>query len=178
MMAQEGEALGLYTAQRRGDVVRMGRQHIRNGELAVRQQKTGASLVLPVLPELQAIIDATPTGHLTFLVTRGGKSYRANNFSDQFRQWCDDAGLPPECSFHGLRKAACRRLAEGGRTVHQIAAISGHASLNEVARYTKAVDQRRLAREALLPTGEQIGTQSVEPDRVRVSKPLKALVKN
>jgi len=29
-------ALGLYTAQRRGDVVRMGHQHIRNGELMVR----------------------------------------------------------------------------------------------------------------------------------------------
>jgi integrase len=55
--------LGLYTAQRRGDVVRMGPQHIRNGELAVRQGKTNAALLIPVLPELQQIIDATPTGH-------------------------------------------------------------------------------------------------------------------
>jgi integrase len=62
-------ALGLYTAQRRGDVVRMGRQHIRNGELMVRQSKTGTPLLIPVLPELAAIIDATPTGHLTLLVT-------------------------------------------------------------------------------------------------------------
>jgi hypothetical protein len=34
-------ALLLHTAQRRGDVVRMGRQHIRDGVLLVRQQKTG-----------------------------------------------------------------------------------------------------------------------------------------
>jgi len=88
-------ALGLYTAQRRGDVVRMGRQHIRDGELAVRQGKTNAALLIPVLPELQAIIDATPTGHLTLLVTKTGKSYGANDFSEQFRKWCDDAGLPP-----------------------------------------------------------------------------------
>jgi len=49
-------ALGLYTAQRRGDVVRMGRQHIRNGELMVRQGKTNAALLIPVLPVLAAII--------------------------------------------------------------------------------------------------------------------------
>jgi integrase len=157
----------------------MGRQHIRNGELVVRQGKTGASLLIPVLPELQAIINATPTGHLTLLVTKTGKSYGANDFSEQFRKWCDDAGLPPECSFHGLRKAALTRLADAGKTVHQIAAVSGHKTLKEIERYTKAADQRRLAREALLGSdGEQIGTKSVEPERSSVSKPLSGLRKN
>jgi integrase len=155
-------ALGLYTAQRRGDVVRMGRQHIRNGELMVRQEKTGTPLLIPVLPELAAIIDATPTGHLTLLVTKTGKSYGANDFSEQFRKWCDDAGLPPECSFHGLRKAALTRLADAGKTVHQIAAVSGHKTLKEIERYTRAADQRRLAREALL--GERNG-ESDAPQR-------------
>jgi integrase len=142
-------ALGLYTAQRRGDVIRMGRQHIRNGELAVRQSKTNAALVIPVLPELAAIIDATPTGHLTFLVTKTGKSYGANDFSEQFRRWCDDAELPQHCVFHGLRKATLTRLADAGCTAHEIAAISGHATLKEVERYTKAADQTRLARAAM-----------------------------
>jgi len=151
-------ALGLYTAQRRGDVVRMGRQHIRNGELMVRQGKTNASLLIPVLPELQMIIDATPTGHLTLLITKSGKSYGANDFSEQFRKWCDDAGLPPECSFHGLRKTALTRLADAGKSVHQIAAVSGHKTLKEIERYTKAADQRQLAREALL--GEESGSET------------------
>jgi hypothetical protein len=35
------------------------------------------------------------------------------------------------------------------RRGHEIAAINGHASLDEVARYTKAADQARLARNAL-----------------------------
>jgi hypothetical protein len=48
-----------------------------------------------------------------------------------------------------VRKAACRRLAETGCTAHQITAISGHLSLSEVQRYTKSVDQARLAREAM-----------------------------
>jgi integrase len=123
-----------------------------------------------------AIIDATPTGHLTLLITKTGKSYCANDFSNQFRRWCDDAGLPPECSFHGLRKAALTRLADAGKTVHQIAAVSGHKTLKEIERYTRGADQRRLAREALL--GEQNGTESVEPQRARVSKSMKVLGKN
>jgi integrase len=50
---------------------------------------------------------------------------------------------------HGLRKAACRRLAEAGCSANEIAAISGHTSLNEVARYTKAAEQMHLAEQAL-----------------------------
>jgi integrase len=36
-------ALLLYTGQRRGDVIRMGRQHVKGGFLTVRQAKTGES---------------------------------------------------------------------------------------------------------------------------------------
>ena len=36
-------ALLLYTGQRRSDVVRMGREHVRDGLLHVRQVKTGSS---------------------------------------------------------------------------------------------------------------------------------------
>jgi integrase len=142
-------ALGLYTAQRRGDVVRMGRQHIRNGVLHVTQQKTGAVLAIPLHPELQAILATVPVTQLTFLQTLRGKPFDPHAFTPWFGEACKAAGLPRECTFHGLRKAACRRLAEAGCTVHEIAAISGHASLREVERYTKAADQAKLARAAM-----------------------------
>src|SRR5262245_23435073 len=143
-------ALLLYTAQRRSDVVRMGRQHIRNGALTVKQQKTGTELPpIPVLPELQAVLNATPSEHLTFLVTATGKPYGGNAFSAQFRKWCDAAGLPQRCKPHGLRKAACRPLAEAGCSGPEIMAISGHATLKELVRYTKAADQAKLARNAM-----------------------------
>jgi integrase len=142
-------ALLLYTAQRRSDVIRIGRQHIANGVLQVRQQKTGALLSIPVHPDLKAAIDATPSDHLTLLTTKTGKPYSPNDFSDQFRAWCDAAGLPAACSAHGLRKAACRRLAEAGCSANEIAAISGHATLSELQRYTKAADQARMAKNAM-----------------------------
>jgi integrase len=53
-------ALLLYTAQRRSDVVRLGRQHVRDGVIQVRQQKTGVVLTIPVHPVLAAILEATP----------------------------------------------------------------------------------------------------------------------
>ena len=135
-------ALGLYTAQRRNDVLRMGRQHIHDGILSVKQQKTGAELRIPVHPDLRAIIDATPGGASNVSPTRTGKPYAGDNFSEQFRAWCKAARLPEKCSFHGLRKAACRRLAEAGCSVNEIAAISGHATLARGA----AIHQGRRSR--------------------------------
>jgi len=55
------------------------------------------------------------------------------------RKAVEKAGLPPECVAHGLRKAQMRRLAECGASTKQIAAISGHKTLQEVERYTAAV---------------------------------------
>jgi integrase len=142
-------ALLLYTAQRRSDVVRMGRQNIRDGALHVRQQKTGATLVIPLHSELRNTLDATPPKNMTFLTTREGKPFTAPGFTNWFRDCCNDAHLPHGISAHGLRKAACRRLAEAGCTAHEIMSISGHASLREVQRYTAACDQVRLARAAM-----------------------------
>ena len=53
------------------------------------------------------------------------------------------------CKAHGLRKAAARRLAEAGCSASEIAAITGHRTLAEVERYTRAADQERLARQAM-----------------------------
>jgi integrase len=142
-------ALALYTGQRRGDLVRMGRQHIRNGAIEVKQAKTRTVLEIPLHANLRAVMEATPSEHLTFLTTKAGKPYAPNDLSDEFRGWCDAAGLPPECSLHGLRKAAARRLAEAGCSAHEIAAITGHKTLKEVERYTKSAEQARLGRSAM-----------------------------
>ena len=164
-------AIGLNTALRREDAIQIGRQHIRDGVLTVRPKKTENStrvtLKTPVLPELRVIIDATPTGDLTLLTTNRGTGYSPDFFTEQFRKWCDDAGLPLWCSFHGLRKAALTRLAHAGCTVHELAAISGHASLKELERYTRAVDQVRMAQSAMAKaiSREQIEANGVKPSR-------------
>jgi integrase len=136
----------LYTGQRRSDVIRMGHQHVRGGVLTVRQAKTGA---IPLHPELQAILAASDAGHLTFLVTATGKPFTGGSFTNWFGALCRAAGLPLGLSAHGLRKSMCDRLAEAGCTESQIKAISGHTTSREVARYTKAADQKRMEADAM-----------------------------
>ena len=141
-------ALLLYTAQRRGDVVRMGRQHIKDGVIKVRQEKTGEEMDIPLHAELAGIIALTPSGNLPFLVTRSGKPFTSAGFGNLFREWCNEAGLK-HCSSHGLRKAASRRLAEAGCTTHEIGSITGHTTLKEISRYTRAADRKAMARTAM-----------------------------
>lgn len=144
-------ALLLLTAQRRSDIVLFGPGHVQDGWLIFTQVKNAErkpiSLHIPIKPELQAVIDATPTGAKTFLVNTYGKPFTANGFGNWFRERCDEAGLP-QCSSHGLRKAAASRLAESGATDREIMAITGHTTSKEVTRYTKAANQKLLAEAA------------------------------
>ncbi|WP_372624573.1 tyrosine-type recombinase/integrase [Falsiroseomonas sp.] len=156
-------ALLLYTGQRRSDVIRMGRQHVREGRIAVVQEKTGTRLEIPMRSGLTEAIEAMPAVHLTYLTTEQGKPFTAAGFGNWFRERCQEAGLPVGCTAHGLRKAAARRLAETGCTPHEIAAITGHQTLREVERYTRAADQARLADEATRKVA-RIGDRKRNPE--------------
>ncbi|MCX5571444.1 tyrosine-type recombinase/integrase [Kaistia nematophila] len=145
-------ALLLYTGQRRSDMVTFGRQHVRDGWLFFTQfkgrKRNPIRMQIPIVPELQKVIDASPCGDLTFLMTDYGKPFTSNGFGNKMRQWCDEARLP-DCSAHGLRKAAASRLAELGCTDAEIMAITGHTTRKEVDRYTKGARQRALAENVL-----------------------------
>lgn len=142
--------LALGTMQRRGDLVRLGRQHIQGGVLTIRQEKTKMVVEIPVLPELQAELDRLPPTQLTFLLNERGNGFRPTSFTDWFRKMCVDAGLPERRSVHGLRKSAAIRLAEAGCSDHEIMAWGGWSSLSEVQRYTKKASRRKLAQGAVL----------------------------
>ena len=142
-------ALLLYSGQRRNDVLAFGWQHVRDGCLHLRQHKTGKPLIIPIHPELQVVLDATSADNMTFLVSNRGGPYHPSAFTHWFKDRCQEAGLPRRAGPHGLRKACCRRLAEAGCSMKVIAAISGHASLREIARYTDAADQLKLAEQGM-----------------------------
>ena len=127
----------------------MGRQHVRDGKISAAQQKTGTRLWVPLHPDLRAILNATPSNDLTFLISGHSKPYAsAKSLGNAVNAWAKQAGLT-DCPLHGLRKACCRRLAEAGCTTQEIMAISGHKSLAEVSNYTKAADQERMAATAM-----------------------------
>jgi site-specific recombinase XerD len=139
----------LNTGQRRSDVVGMGPQHVRDGQINVRQRKTGQVLRISLHRDLATAIEAAPGGHLTFLVARGGAAFSPDGFSNWFKKACDSAGVDADLSPHGLRKAAARRLAEAGCTTHEIMSIGGWRNIREVETYTQAVNQAKLATSAI-----------------------------
>jgi integrase len=140
--------LMLWTGQRKSDAVRMGWQHMRNGKIAVRQEKTGTPLLIPISPELAEALAHVPRTNMTFLLTERGAPFTAAGFGNWMRDRCDEAGLP-QCSSHGLRKLTATRLAELGCSEREIMAITGHKSVSEVSRYTKAAEQSKLAERAM-----------------------------
>ena len=145
-------ALMLYTACRRGDVIRLGPQHIKDGQLEYRQAKNSkrkpSDISIPVHADLMEIIQATPREHLTFLTTEYAKPFTDAGFGNWFRDRCNEAGLK-DCSAHGLRKASAKHLAECGATTLEIMSIAGHKSLGEVERYTRAAGRKTLAESAM-----------------------------
>ena len=146
--------LMLWTDQRKIDVVHLGRQHIKGGKFVIRQQKTGKLLKLPIVPQLAAAIDAMPpSDSMCFLVTEWKKPFSTKGFGGWFRDQCDKAGLP-HCTSHGLRKATMRRMAEREMPNKSMKSVSGHSKDDEVARYTEAASQERLAESALTRLAE------------------------
>ena len=141
-------ALLLFTGQRRADVIRFGKQHVRLGKLAFTQRKSRnrkpKQLTLPILPVLQRIIDSSPCGDLTFLVNNLNRPFTDAGFGNRFRDWCDEAGLP-NCSAHGLRKAGATIAAHNGATSSQLMAMFGWSDIKMAELYTRAANQERLA---------------------------------
>ena len=163
----------LYTGLRRGDAVRVGRPHERDGAITVRMEKTGEPVSIPILPPLAASIAATRTGDLTYLVTEAGQPWVKESFGNWFREVCRKAGCPG--SAHGLRKAGATRAAERGATERQLMAIFGWSTGKMAQHYTRAADRTRLARDAaqllLLPDSNAL---TLNPGRA----PAKKVAKN
>lgn len=135
----------LWTWQRRGDARLFGPGQLKDGRVHYRQGKTGKDLWLPAAPQLLSAISATQRiGLKTFIVTEYGKPFSPAGFGNWFRERCDEAGLP-HCTAHGLRKAAARQAADAGATQQQLKAVGGWSGDAEVATYTAAADQERLA---------------------------------
>jgi hypothetical protein len=98
-----------------------------------------ATLAIPIHPELRAILDTVPAGQLTFITTLRGKPFPPH---------ASRLGLPPPAT-----RPDCRAPARS-----TACAISGHVSLKEIERYTKAADQARLRKSSsfgLSATGQR-----------------------
>ena len=122
---------------------------VENGLIRVVQGKTGAKLSVPLHPDPSEALSSWPHRAERILVTTFGKPFSSTGFGNFMADKIADAGLPD-----GASPTACARRPLG---VSQKPAapptrspqITGHATLVEVSRYTKAADQVHLAQTAI-----------------------------
>ena len=154
-------AVLLYTGLRRGDAVRLGRQHVRDGIATIRTQKTGTEVHLPILPELQEAIDHGPTGDLAFICNANGKPFTKESFGNAFSESCRLAGVKK--SAHGLRKIGATRAANNNATVAALNAIFGWSGSKMASLYTANADRARLSRESMDKLRNEPATKYAAP---------------
>jgi integrase len=151
----------LYTGLRRGDAVQLGRQHVRDGIISIKTEKTNTPVWLRMLPVLQKTLDAGPCGDLNFVVGETGRPLGAESFGNAFRQACRAAGVRK--SAHGLRKIAATRAANAGATVAELESMFGWAGGNMASHYTRSADRKRLALSASHKLGNEVGKSIPSP---------------
>jgi integrase len=140
----------LYTGLRRGDAVRLGKQHVKAGVATIYTEKSKGEVEvsIPILPILAATLKAGPCGDLAYIVGENGRPLTKGGFTVVFRRACRAAGVSG-FSAHGLRKVAATRAANAGATVTELKAIFGWSSDSMAGLYTRGADRRRLARRAM-----------------------------
>lgn len=148
-------AVLLYTGQRVSDAVAMLRPGVKTSTIDLTQKKTGREMRIAIHGELDRIIKATPANGIYLLGDTTGRKLSSPALTSLIRRAVQEAGLPPRCKAHGLRKAVLRRLAERGGTSKQLQAVSGHRSLAELERYTEMAEQARLNRQAMAKLEEE-----------------------
>lgn len=140
--------LYLNTAQRGSDVVEMTRQRYAKGLISVRQKKTGERLSIPVSAALRAVLDPwlAKHEHVLLVTTPRGRQFSMTYLQRTMRDAMDAAGLPMDCTLHGLRYTAATILRELGLDWETIGDVTGHRTAQMVRKYTR---QKRNATAAI-----------------------------
>jgi integrase len=119
--------------------------------IQLRNEKTGAVVYLPILAPLRQALAAGPKGRteqLAFITLRRGANVGKEYLGAWFSEAAERAGLV-DCTAHGIRKAAARRLAEAGATVNQLMAIFGWTRPDMAIKYTREANKKLMAAEAI-----------------------------
>lgn len=136
-----------FTGQRIGDVCGMRWNHIIDGAIEVRQEKTDKRLHVPLHASLSAELKRTPKRGLTILADEHGNAFRTQRLRRSLQVFTKDLG--EETVPHGLRKNAVNSLLMAGCTIAEVASITGQ-TFQMVEHYAKGIEQKGMSKAAML----------------------------
>ena len=122
----------IETAMRRGEIAAMRWEHLdrKARVLLIPETKTGTPRRVPLSTAALSVLDALPRR-----IDGRVWGMRPDSISQAFERVCRAAGIDG-LTFHDLRHEATSRLFEKGLNPMQVAAITGHKTLQMLKRYT------------------------------------------
>ena len=122
----------IETAMRRGEIAAMRWDHLdrRARVLLIPETKTGTPRRVPLSTAALGVLDQIPRR-----IDGRVWGMRPDSISQAFERVCKAAGIEG-LTFHDLRHEATSRLFEKGLNPMQVAAITGHKTLQMLKRYT------------------------------------------
>lgn len=152
----------LDTGQRGVDVAKMRREHFRlrkrrrddligllvsDRDISVKQQKTGARIWAPASNELIPSVKWLLESHSGewFFMTDADERMPQREMTRILTEAIRDAGLPADCTPHGLRVTFATRMIETGLDYQTIESIVGHTNMAMAIKYTEKQRKGRLA---------------------------------
>jgi integrase len=135
----------LETGLRLGDAAALGRQHVKDGMIILKTEKTGQEVNIPISPKLTDAMASAPRNGLALIAQVDGSPMKKQSLGNWFGDACKVAGV--RFRAHGLRKAAAARLTDMGVTEAELEQIMGWAPGSGMARiYTKRRNSKTLAK--------------------------------
>lgn len=180
-------ALMYYGGVRKSDAQRLGRGHlaVNDSELHWTEWKGSRSQVkgkhrpkpkprkMGIHPELARTIAGTRQAeqqraaargvdipHSRFVLTQDGRPYTDGGFDWVLPVWIEEAGLPTECTPHGIRKASAALMFENGATESELCSIFGWKVGSRMAAYYARKFNQRRAQERAFTKLPQLGGEA------------------
>lgn len=153
----------LLTGARRGELLKIQRQHIAGEYITIpaSHTKTLKSKTVPIVPALRPWLE-----HFPLAIT-------AEGLKSAWRRAREKAGLP-DVNFHDLRHSCASILIELGVSLHEVSEILGHSNLQMTRRYAHLqLDRKRSALDKLshlVQTSAPTPTNDKKPAAPRMAR--------
>ncbi len=177
-------SLAFYLGVRISDAQKLGPRNevddrmVFTTQKRVGKQRQGVDMNLPITAPLRDAIESAREANIVsldnYVLTQFGKPFTQKSISHWFSERASMAGLPRECTAHGVRKALAKILADNGATSSELKATFGWTTSKLADLYTEQANKRDLATSGL----ERLENVSVSPVAEKLShlstKPQKA----
>jgi integrase len=138
-------ALGMFTGLRKGDVLTLAKNSIRNSRIWRRTGKTSQQVSIPIHPDLaQILADASHHDAITIAATTNGTPWTVTGFNSTFikaiAKLTRSGKIDPGLTFHGLRHTCGTLLVEAGFDIDTVRRWLGQKTLAMAIHYSETAD--------------------------------------